>query len=193
MGKKLDINPSLCMVDFETANMTVIWLFLPNAQVQGCLFHFLQSLWQKISSLGLTPKYTTTERNTSKYASMFFGLPFASLEDVNETFEYIVENAGENLDNLMHYAERVHVCGRRGRGRRRPEAPKFPSETWNVRTSVLNSDHWTNNAVEGWHSKFQKLMLVHHPSIWRFSEVLKDEEQSNGQVITLVLGGQIQI
>lgn len=46
-------------------------------------------------------------------------------------------------------------------------------------TSVLNSNHRMNNAVEGWHSKFQKLMVVHHPSIWRFIEVIQDKHKSN--------------
>ena len=46
-----------------------------------------------------------------------------------------------------------------------------------------------NNGVEGRHSKFQKLMVVHHLSIWRFTEALKDKQQDNEQVITHVLGG----
>lgn len=40
------------------------------------------------------------------------------LEDVNETFEYIVENAEENLDELMGCVERVYISGRHGRGKR---------------------------------------------------------------------------
>lgn len=69
------------------------------------------------------------------------------------------------------------------RGRRKPKAPRFPLETWNVYTLVLNRDHKKNNTVEGWHHKFQKLMLLHHPSVWRFIEVLKDEQQSSEQVV----------
>lgn len=37
--RNLDINPSLCMIDFEVANVNSIQLFLPNSQVKGCLFH----------------------------------------------------------------------------------------------------------------------------------------------------------
>lgn len=81
-----------------------------------------------------------------------FRLPFVPLEDVNETFEYIVQNVEENLDDLIDYVERVH--GRCGRSTR-PEALRFPPETWNVCKSVLNGNHRMNNAVEGWHSKFK--------------------------------------
>ena len=87
------------------------------------------------------------ESNTRKCVSMLFGLPFVPLEDVNETFEYIVRNAEGNLDDLMDYVVRVYVPGRHGRGGRRQEAPRFPLETWNVYIAVLNGDHRMNNAV----------------------------------------------
>lgn len=38
---------------------------------------------------------------------ILFGLPVVSLEGVRESFEYIVENAGENLDDLMDYVEKM--------------------------------------------------------------------------------------
>ena len=123
---------------------------------------------------------------------MLFRLPFVPLEDVRETFAYIVGNAEENLDDLMDYIERVYVCGRCGRGRR-PEVPRFPPETWNVDISVLNSNHKMNNALEGWYSKFQRLTVVHHSSIWRFTEMLKDEQESNEQVAIHGPGGHTQI
>ena len=57
----------------------------------------------------------------------------------------------------------------------------------------MNGDHRTNNTVEGWQSKFKKLMVVRHPSIQRFIEGLKGEQmKSNEQVITQVLGGNPQ-
>ena len=37
--RNLYINLSLCMIDFEFANMNSIQLLLPNSQVKGCLFH----------------------------------------------------------------------------------------------------------------------------------------------------------
>lgn len=38
---------------------------------------------------------------------MLFGLRFVCLEDVNETFEYFVEE--ENVDDLMGYVERMYL------------------------------------------------------------------------------------
>lgn len=58
------------------------------------------------------------------------------------------------------------------RGIRRP---RFPPESQNVYTSVPNADHRVNNAVEGRHGKFQKLMIVDYPSMWRLIVVLTDK------------------
>lgn len=71
----------------------------------------------------------------------------------------------------MDYVERGYVHERQERGKRRPEAPRFLPEMKNAYISVLNSNHETNNAVEGWHGNFQELMVVHHPSVWTLIEV----------------------
>ena len=65
-------------------------------------------------------------------------LLFGPLKDINETFEYIVDNAKENLDDLGDYVEVCYVHGRLGRGRR-SDAPRLPPETLTLYTSVLNS------------------------------------------------------
>lgn len=84
-----------------------------------------------------------------------------------------MENAEETSDDLVDYVERPYVYVRCGRGKR-SEAPRFPPVTWNVSTSLLNSDYGMNSDEEGWYSKFHKL-IVHHPSILRYIEELKDE------------------
>ena len=47
------------------------------------------------------------------------------LEDIYETFEYLVEYAEENVDDLTDYVERAYVHGMRVRGRKRPKASGF--------------------------------------------------------------------
>lgn len=65
-------------------------------------------------------------------------LLFGPLKDINETFECIVDNAKENLDDLVDYVEVCYVHGRLGRGRR-SDAPRLPPETLALYTPVLNS------------------------------------------------------
>ena len=100
--------------------------------------------------------------------------------------EYTMKNP-ENLDDLMDHIETMYICGRHGTDKTRPGTPRFPEETWSLYKSVQNGDHRMNKASGGWQSKFQKLMVVPYPLIWRFIEVLKDEQKSNRQVTTQVL------
>lgn len=105
------------------------------------------------------------------HPSVLFRLTFVPLEDVNETLECTVEGAEENLDDWIDYVGRVRVHGRCGRGRRIPESPRFPPETWDICKSVLNANRRIYNAMEVWHHKLQNLVVIHHSSIWRFIEV----------------------
>lgn len=43
----------------------------------------------------------------------------------------------------------------------------------------INRQHRSNNAVEGWHSRFQRMIVSHHSGIWKFLE------NSNPSLITL--------
>lgn len=42
------LNPAVVSLDFEKAAINAIIAEFPGAQLQGCFFHFMQSLWRKI-------------------------------------------------------------------------------------------------------------------------------------------------
>ncbi|KAJ4430032.1 hypothetical protein ANN_22240 [Periplaneta americana] len=48
----------------------------------------------------------------------------------------------------------------------------------------------SNNAVEGWHNKFQKAVSTRQPSLWKFIDKLIAKQHGNEQGITKLLGGQ---
>ena len=37
----------------------------------------------------------------------------------------------------------------------------------------------TNNAVEGWHRRFQANVGAYHPNFWKFIDILKQEQSLN--------------
>lgn len=43
--RNLESNPLMCLMHFKIANVNIVWLLLPNAQVKVHFFHFSQSLW----------------------------------------------------------------------------------------------------------------------------------------------------
>ena len=64
---------------------------------------------------------------------------FVPLEDVNETFEYILENAGENLYYSMDYVKKIYVCRRC-----KAEDQKFQDFHHKVGMVVNISTKWWN-------------------------------------------------
>lgn len=49
--------PHMVITDFEVGLINAIRTELPNARSRGCYFHFCQSLWRKITELGLKAAY----------------------------------------------------------------------------------------------------------------------------------------
>ncbi|KAJ4427165.1 hypothetical protein ANN_24781 [Periplaneta americana] len=58
--------------------------------------------------------------------------------------------------------------GGQARGKRIAVAPRFPPEEWDVYESTLHGHHRTNNIVEVFHWRFQRIVSAHYVSIWRF-------------------------
>lgn len=46
------------MIDFEKAAENAFSHSFPQAQIKGCFFHFAQSLWRNIQSIGLASHYS---------------------------------------------------------------------------------------------------------------------------------------
>ena len=51
------LNPASIMIDFERAAFNALTQNFPNAEIQGCFFHFGQAIWRHIQALGLQQRY----------------------------------------------------------------------------------------------------------------------------------------
>lgn len=95
----------------------------------------------------------------------------------------------------MNYAERVYVCGGRGRGRK-PELQDF-TRNLSVYTAGLNGGQGINHTVEGWQSTLLKLIAAHPPSVERATETEKmnskamNKSSSRLLVVTLKDGHEL--
>ena len=58
---------------------------------------------------------------------------------------------------------------------------------------VLNHQHRSTNACEGWHSRFQRLIVSHHSSVWKFLENLKKDQHENECLIVQLNAGHTRI
>lgn len=56
---------------------------------------------------------------------------------------------------------------------------------------VADMDVRTNNALEGWHRRFNGLLGRHHPNIWCCIAMLQEEQSASEVTIQQLLAGQV--
>ncbi|XP_034236635.1 uncharacterized protein LOC117642496 [Thrips palmi] len=158
----------LMIADFEIAAMNVNRDFSPNIFRKGCLFHFNQSLWRKVVDDGLRSLYINAENEdhtVRRDVQRLMAVPFVPMDDVEEVFDMIVEEADDRVLNVATHLDNNYIRG--NRTLRRAIPPLFP----------------TNNVVEAYHSKFQKIMVIHHANVWKFLDELRSEEHDFHQIL----------
>lgn len=178
------------VTDFELANMNALRRAFDGIQIHGCLFHFGQSLWRQLVNRGLREAYLNVEEPTVRHDLLeLMALPFIPLEDVVDTFDELVEEIHEDVIDFAEYIERTYIRGTRARGRRRAVPPRFPPVVWNSYNLVMDDRQRTNNAVEGFHSKMNRVVGTFHANIWKFLEKLKDIQEETERNIVQRRGG----
>ena len=170
-----DLDPLSIMVDFEKAAINAIKRQFPEANVQGCLFHFGQCLWHKIQQFGLQGWYSERPEN-ALLIKMFQALSFVPVDRVVEEFINLLQSLDDESDELLTdfltYFEATWI-GIVQRGRRR--RPTFAIELWNVHGRVVDNLPRTNNSTEGWHHAFDLRVGITHPNTKRLIQKLRQE------------------
>ena len=147
---------------------------LPDCTINGCFFHLLQSIWRKLQSLGLQSKYIEDEA-FALYTKMIPALAFVPENDVVQAFNKLSQIAPAELLPLLEYFQPTYVIRNVGLVIR---GPIFPVEKWNVLARIDLDLPKTNNFVEGWRNGFQYHVGAAHPSIFKFLEILRQEENT---------------
>ena len=97
------LNPHSILVDFENASINVLRVFFPDADLQGCLFHFGQCIWRKVQALGLQAWYMEAEGNNALLIKMFIALAFVPIALLPDAFNSLVDSLDDEQD--QHLAE----------------------------------------------------------------------------------------
>jgi len=201
----VNLNPKEIMADFEIGFINASKRHFPDAQQKGCFFHFSQCLWRKVQdNTEVAQKYKDDEfaLNLRQVPALAF-VPAHTVITSFETLmgsDFFTDNE-QLLMPFVDYFEDVWI-GRpkRGGGRRQP---LFAHGIWNTFNSttdgtwfcctysnpihiiyalmwiynfVITGNARTNNSVEGWNRRFSSLVGADHPSLWKFIDKLKEEQ-----------------
>ncbi|CAF1334403.1 unnamed protein product [Rotaria magnacalcarata] len=170
---KLTWKMTQCMMDFERAVINSFHDAFPNVDLKCCWYHFVQALWRKIQTLGLTIPYET-DPIVNTWLKQFMALPLISKELVNVSLQLLKDTIPSN-DNKYHkfinYFEREYM-------------KRTSIDLWHHGCNDMK----TNNSLEGYNYRlFTRFGL--HPSIWEFIHFLKNEEAIASHRITHLGGG----
>ena len=138
----------------------------PSVPVFGCFFHYKQSMWRRISELGLSIDYNTNAQVKRELKIIQF-LAFVPVDHVIDLFVELKAALGDDTDSRVldfydyfesnYIGKEVTVAGRRGRGYKtvtsRPPG-RFPIELWSIHSRLSQCLPRTNNFTEAWHGAF---------------------------------------
>lgn len=152
--------PSTIKIDFEVAVISAIQRVLPHTGISGCSFHFSQSIWRKIQTIGLTSEYKENQE-VAKTCRRCAALVHIPPQNIDDAWLIIMEDAPEDnvkLTEFLDYFVEQWL-----------ENLTITRSMWNV----YEQRHRTNNAVEGWNSKLNALVGRKAPNIFFLIEKLK--------------------
>ena len=139
--------PKLSVTDFEHAFFNSI-KFSFQCEIQGCYFHFRQSLWRKWQQLGLS---TIKERKINVWLRLM-AMPLLPFHKISPAFYELAPSTqdfhvSDNMKAFYQLIERQWIHG-----------------IASTMLSVYGRTRRTNSEVEGFHSNFGKRMAQNRPN-----------------------------
>ena len=131
---------------------------------RGCYYHFMQSIWRKIQSLGLADVYRSSDPTLKLFVQKMAAIAFCSPSFVHPAWLGVQQEAPQILqvDSLVEYFDSTWING------------QFQFQQWNY----FDFDGpRTNNHVEGWHLYLKKVVGKPHPKMYELIEVIKKKQR----------------
>ena len=166
----ITLEPEHIKADFELALMQSLELSFPSASSNGRLYHFAQAIHRKLQSLGLQTEYQTNGSDTCKFFCRVLALPFIVIRYVRMAWAGLKadEPQIQGINDLITYFEHTWLGG------------QFAPAKWNV---YSEKSPRTNNNLEGWHTKVQKVVGKNHLNIFEIIELFKKVNRSRNQAV----------
>ena len=160
--RSLDVLPRKITIDFELGLLQAVKLQFPTAKIQGCFYHYSQSIWRKVQNLGLQTTYRD-DPTFKAFVSKMVALSFCPKSFVQVVWMGLKAEAPEVhcIEELESYFENTWLNG------------SYPIDIWNYHKV---DGPRMNNAVEGWHSKINHVACKPHSTIFEVVKLFKEEQ-----------------
>jgi hypothetical protein len=158
------------------------------AMHHGCYFHFCQSLFKQVQSLGLATAYLDDE-DTRLACRSTMALALLPIEHVEEAVELLKDDSPTEMTEFFKYFQYQRL-------------KRMPPKYWNVATLEFRTNNFCEGELSsffgkyvsifchiGWHNKFNNRVDKHHPNMWHLFECLKREELSFRQQLGKINSG----
>lgn len=185
------VEPEFIICDFEKALINAIRNQFRSSRINGCLFHFGQSIWKRIQSSSLVNIYKT-DTFFKKGVKLMILCSFVPVYDVQKAYKkiknWMISKINVNLSDFFDYFE-INYIGIYNDEDVLITEPRYEIGFWNVYLRILKYVARTINAAESWHRILNFRNQISHPNIAQLVNEILNEETKNEFDLTRAIGG----
>lgn len=164
--------------DFELAIIAAIKNLFVGVKINGCIFHYSQSLFRKIQKCGLQKKCMNLQIYKNAFR-MFLNLAFFPIYEIDQAYKHIIEqlkklHVYDEFEEFVAYFENTYI-GAKKVTKEHCNSPIYHVDFWNSYDRIIYKLPRTINGLESWHRTLNLRMFRPHPNLARFLTVLIDE------------------
>ena len=145
--------------------------------IRGCYFHFNQAVWRWVQTHGHSVLYKENEPFRA-FIQSSSAIPFVPVSYLQLAWCGLKSSVPEQPEysDFISYFERTWISG------------VFPLKLWN---HYDNAGPRTNNDLESWHNRLNRLAMKAHPNFFEMIELLKNEEAATEVSIMQLRSGAL--